>query len=267
MCLDKEYKQMVILLVYIMSFIKNIFNIFSKPEKVEIVADIVDVTDNGALTLPTSGDDLLNLFVATVRGLNAERLYELMEKASVESMLYTLKIVAYVRDIRGGKGERDLGRQMMEWLLINDEKQLFANMKAYISEYGRWDDGVYLKKSNARKHYVELLANQLREDLENMNAGKPVSLAAKNMGIKPAVLRKVFITPLRKHIGVLEQHMCAKEWSKVDYEKVPSCAMLLHGQPGNAFERNDEVRFNEFKMRLTKGTAKINSKILFPHEI
>jgi hypothetical protein len=291
MCLYKEYKQMVILLVYIMSFIKNIFNIFSKPEKVEVVADIVDAsskTDNGALTLPTSGDDLLNLFVATVRGLNTERLYELMEKASLDSMLYTLKIVAYVRDIRGGKGERDLGRQMMEWLLKNDEKQLFANMKAYISEYGRWDDGVYLKKSNARKHYVELLANQLREDLDNMNAGKPVSLAAKwvpsessvvnkqsgiffslakNMGIKPAALRKVFITPLRTYIGVLEQYMCSKEWSKVDYEKVPSCAMLLHGKPGNAFERNDEARFNEFKMRLTKGTAKINSKILFPHEI
>jgi hypothetical protein len=266
-----------------MSFIKNIFKIFSKPDSIETVK-----TDNGAVSLQSSGNDLLNLFVATVRGIEADRLDELMKKASEENMLYTLKIVAYVRDIRGGKGERDIGRQMMDWLLKNDDRQLITNMKAYIAEYGRWDDGVYLRKSIARKHYIELIANQLREDIVNMVDMKPVSLAAKwvpsessalnketgiffslakNMGIKPAILRKTFISPLRAYIDVLERKMCAREWDKVDYEKVPSAAMLKHGKPDHAFYRNDQERFEKYKKRLTAGTAKINARTLFPHEI
>jgi hypothetical protein len=270
-----------------MSFIKNFLNIFAKSNTENQTIDLT-TTDNGAVTLQSSGDDLLNLFVATVRGIDETRLYELMEKASCESMLYTLKILAYVRDIRGGKGERDIGRQMMDWLLEHDERQLYANMKAYIAEYGRWDDGVYLRKSVARKHYVDLLANQLRDDLVNMVEMKSVSLAAKwvpsetsalnkktgiffslakNMGVKPAVLRKTIISPLRKYIDVLERKMCAKEWDKVDYEKVPSVAMLNHGKPDHAFQRNDPVRFEEYKNRLVAGTAKINARAVFPHEI
>jgi Mg-chelatase subunit ChlD len=270
-----------------MSFIKNFLNIFAKPDSENQTVSLT-TTDNGAITLQSSGDDLLNLFVATARGIDEERLGELMEKASDESMLYTLKILAYVRDIRGGKGERLLGRQMMDWLLEHDERQLYANMKVYIADYGRWDDGVYLRKSVARKHYVDLLANQLRDDLVNMVEMKSVSLAAKwvpsetsalnkktgiffslakNMGLKPAILRKTIISPLRKYIDVLERKMCAKEWDKVDYEKVPSVAMLKHGKPDHAFQRNDPVRFEEYKNRLVLGTAKINARAVFPHEI
>jgi len=270
-----------------MSFIKNIFNIFSKPD-LEKPSIGLTTTDNGAVSLQSSGNDLLNLFVATVRGLDDERLGDLMDKSVNESLFYTLKIVAYVRDIRGGKGERDLGRKMMEWLLENDERQLYANMKAYISEYGRWDDGVYLRKSIARKHYIELLANQLRDDIVNMVNMKSVSLAAKwvpsessvinkktgilfslakNMGLSPAVLRKTYISPLRKYIDVLERKMCAKEWNKVDYEKVPSVAMLKHGRPERAFQRNDPDRFKEYKKKLVSGKAKINAQILFPHDV
>jgi hypothetical protein len=270
-----------------MSFIKNIFNIFAKPN-LENPPIGLTTTDNGAVSLQSSGNDLLNLFVATVRGLDDERLGELMEKSAKESLFYTLKIVAYVRDIRGGKGERDLGRKMMEWLLEHDERQLYANMKAYISEYGRWDDGVYLRKSIARKHYIELLANQLRDDIVNMVNLKSVSLAAKwvpseasiinkktgilfslakNMGLSPAILRKTYISPLRKYIDVLERKMCAKEWNTVDYEKVPSVAMLKHGRPDRAFQRNDRERFEEYKNKLVSGKAKINARALFPHDI
>lgn len=270
-----------------MSFIKNIFNIFAKsiPETPTIEKT---TTDNGAITLQSSGNDLLNLFVASVRGIDDVFLNELMEKASEESMLYTLKIIAYVRDIRGGKGERDIGRRMFDWLLERDERQLYANMKVFIADYGRWDDGVHLRKSVARKHYIDLLANQLQEDLVNMIEMKPVSLAAKwvpsetsalnkktgiffslakNMGIKPAVLRKTIISPLRKYIDVLERKMCAKEWDKIDYEKVPSVAMLRHGKPDHAFQRNDQIRFEEYKGRLVAGTAKINAGVLFPHDV
>lgn len=273
-----------------MSFIKNIFNIFSKQNHEAVLKTQFELTttDNGAISLQSSGDDLLNLFVATVRGIDDNRLKMLMDKSAKESMLYTLKIIAYVRDIRGGKGERDIGRQMMNWLLENDEKQLYANMKAFVSEYGRWDDGVYLRKSVARKHYVELLANQLKDDITNMVNMNPVSLAAKwvpsessalnkktgiffslakNMGIKPATLRKSYIAPLRTYIDVLERKMCSKQWDTIEYEKVPSRAMFIHGKPEHAFMRNDRERFETYKNNLSLGKAKINAKTLFPHEL
>lgn len=273
-----------------MSFIKNIFNIFSKHNHETVSKTSIEftATDNGAISLQSSGDDLLNLFVATVRGIDDNRLKMLMDKSAKESMLYTLKIIAYVRDIRGGKGERDIGRQMMNWLLENDEKQLYANMKAFVSEYGRWDDGVYLRKSVARKHYIELLANQLKDDITNMVNMNPVSLAAKwvpsessalnkktgiffslakNMGIKPATLRKSYIAPLRAYIDVLERKMCSKQWDTIEYEKVPSRAMFIHGKPEHAFMRNDRERFEEYKNNLCLGKAKINAKTLFPHEL
>jgi hypothetical protein len=273
-----------------MSFIKNIFNIFSKTNQDTASKPPVGftTTDNGAVSLQSSGDDLLNLFVGASRGIDDNKLKMLMDKSAKESMLYTLKIIAYVRDIRGGKGERDLGRKMMNWLLENDERQLYVNMNTFICEYGRWDDGVYLRKSVARKHYIELLGNQLRDDITNMVNMKSVSLAAKwvpsessalnkktgvffslakNMGIKPAELRKTYIAPLRAYIDVLERKMCAKEWSKVDYEKVPSQAMLKHGRPECAFMRNDKERFEEYKKNLSLGKAKINAKTLFPHEL
>lgn len=273
-----------------MSFIKNIFNIFSKhtDETASKTSIGLTTTNNGAVSLQSSGNDLLNLFVGSVRGIDDTRLNELLEKSAKESMLYTLKIIAYVRDIRGGKGERDLGRKMMNWLLENDERQLYANMNAFISEYGRWDDGVHLRKSVARKHYIELLANQLKDDIANMVNMKPVSLAAKwvpsessalnkktgiffslakNMGIKPVALRKTYIAPLRAYIDVLERKMCANQWSDVDYEKVPSQAMLKHGGPEHAFMRNDKERFEEYKKNLVLGTAKINATTLFPHNV
>lgn len=88
----------------------------------------------------TTGNACVDLFFATARGLDSSRLLSLLEAAYKESPLITLKIVAYVRDVRGGKGERKLARDCIIWLAENATSVLEHNLIHYIVEYGRFDD-------------------------------------------------------------------------------------------------------------------------------
>ena len=245
-------------------------------------------TANGALSHATSGDALVNLFYRAVRGISEEKLFEYADKAAQESMLYTLKIIAYVRDIRGGKGERDLGRALYQWLQqdATREKHLIQNMWLYLDTYGRYDDMIHLPpNSPAYKEYVRLIGNQLKLDLAQLNDNKQVSLVAKwvpsessalnkktnftyrlarSMKIGMPELRKKYLTPLRKHIDILEQNMCSKNWADVDYEKLPSQALNRHVK---AFRRNDSEKYNAYLNALANNAAKVNVGALHPHEV
>ena len=72
------------------------------------------------------------------------------------------------------------------------------------------------------------------------------------------------LSKLRKYLDIVERKMSAKEWSEIDYEKVPSKANLIYN---NAFLRNDENRRRKYLESLQKGEAKINAGVLQPHEI
>ena len=58
--------------------------------------------------------------------------------------------------------------------------------------------------------------------------------------------------------------MCAKKFEDIDYEKVPSVAMSRYLK---AFYKNDPLRFDDFKNRLTEGTAKVNAGALYPYDV
>jgi hypothetical protein len=72
------------------------------------------------------------------------------------------------------------------------------------------------------------------------------------------------LSRLRKYLDVVEVKMSAKKWGDINYEAVPSRANLIYN---SAFLRNDEQRRKEFLSKLEKGEAKINSSVLFPHDI
>jgi hypothetical protein len=63
---------------------------------------------------------------------------------------------------------------------------------------------------------------------------------------------------------VIEVKLCKNEWSDVNYEAVPSQANLKYK---DAFLKHDEARRREFLSKLTKGEAKINASVAFPHEV
>lgn len=58
--------------------------------------------------------------------------------------------------------------------------------------------------------------------------------------------------------------MSANKWDKIKYESVPSKANLNYK---DAFLRHDEERRKEFLDKANNGESKINSSVLYPHEI
>ena len=101
-------------------------------------------------------------------------LTELLTKASEQSMLYTLKTIAHIR-----KNTSNFHRKIYEWLFQNHEKQLIANMQIFLEKYGNWDDLSHLPSdSESFKHYIILLSNNLKTDLDNINNEHPISSTA-----------------------------------------------------------------------------------------
>jgi len=165
-------------------------------------------TWNGAVSLSspditgnTSGR--VGLFFKAVRGLNVHRLYEYLRESAQENIIDAFLLAFHIRDCRGGKGERELGRRSLVWLFLNYPEQ-FNLVAPLISEYGRWDDlmelwpGVLdLKDANYLEQkycstikdisrlrdlqiiFVQILGNQLVNDRIQMHDGKPISICAK----------------------------------------------------------------------------------------
>lgn len=228
------------------------------------------------------------------RGLNIPRLHELLENSTKENLVDTIILIFQLRDCRGGKGEKALGRYALGWLMQNYPNE-FIKVLPLIPEYGRWDDLLHLfprvfsGKNNdvelAQKAVVNLFATQLKADRKTMLEGKPVSICAKwsptegssmdkkynifrtladHMGISGRVLRQKYNTPLRAYLKVVEIFMCRKDWNSIEYSKVPSCAMK---RLKKAFAKNDEKRFELWKKKLQKGETQVKAKQLQPHEL
>lgn len=252
------------------------------------------MTTNNALSLSspdpsekTSGR--IGLFFKAVRGLSVSDLEKYLFQASEESLVDTCALVFHLRDCRQGKGERALGRVAFRWLMERSCTTMI-NLIKYIPEYGRWDDlfsvwpGAYPTLCDLTP-VVRLVSNQLKQDLADMNNGKPISLCAKwvpsenssldkkynvvdilclDLKINRKEYRKKYITPLRSYLKIVEKYMCEKRWDEIEFNQVPSCAMK---RLKKAFEKHTPETFREWRSKLQSGETKVNAKVLAPHEI
>jgi hypothetical protein len=136
-------------------------------------------TENGALSYVSSMDNLVDLFYKTTRNANFKIIEDIMNKAVSESDILVAKMIAYIRDIRGGKGERELAKKMMVHMALIRPDIVSKNIKHYIHEYGRWDDGLYLME---HAHLEQLYLNAVKEQLER-NTHKLPKLVLSNTSI------------------------------------------------------------------------------------
>ena len=257
-------------------------------------------TWNGALSLATpdaSGETTgrVSLFFKGIRGLSKEDLGDYIAKALEEDVIDTFVLCLMLRDCRGGKGERSLGRLGLQGLLVR-EPEKFKRIMELIPEFGRWDDlfaffpgMLTLEKgclgNQSQAEAIRLVAAQLSLDKENMLLGKPVSLCAKwcptennsldkkhqlvyqiclAMGISQKQYRKEYTTPLRSYLNIVEKFMCERKWSDIDFSTVPSCAM---NRLKKAFARNAPETFESWKTKLLTGEKKVCAKQMYPHEL
>ena len=250
------------------------------------LANEISVTENGAIGYKTSGKALLdlNFSVSSLRKADKETIEKKFSDAFFENPMYAIKWLFFARDVRGsGMGERNIFRVCLEWL-ANTRPEVVKKLIPLIAFYGRFDDLFCLENTALWNDVVDYIDNQITEDYKNASAGKPTSLLAKWMpsistsSPKTVALAKKLckalklsekeyrkmLSKIRAQLKVVEVDASAKNWSAIDYEKVPSMANLKYK---NAFLRNDETRRREYLAKLDKGEAKINSSVAFPSDI
>ena len=241
------------------------------------------LTENGALALNSSNSALVNLFgiSGALRNRSENDIKQMFSKALVEDKLLATKLAFYTRDIREGLGERRVGRIMFNYLGTYYPNILDKNLEL-ISEYGRFDDLVYLMDKCPR--VVDIIKKQLDLDLLNMANNESISLLAKwlpsintsnkdvvyagkklacKLGMSEKQYRKT-LSSLRNYINIVETNLSQKNYDLITYSKVPSKAMNKYR---NAFKRNDEKRFETYINNVSEGKEKINSSTLYPYDI
>jgi len=98
------------------------------------------LTENLAVTFIRSGSALLDFYAqAGSMRTNPDKALDLFKKAFAEDKQSAVRILFYLRDVRGGQGERSLFRNCLEWLGTTYQ-DIFDQIVVYVSEYGRWDD-------------------------------------------------------------------------------------------------------------------------------
>ena len=244
-------------------------------------------TENLALTHKSTMSGLLDLFSmgAAYRTRNDEDCIFLFKKAFEENSVYALKCLFYLRDIRGGQGERRFFRVVIHWLADHETEAMRRNLK-YVPEFGRYDDWYEFVGTKLENEMFELMRQQLMLDVqcktpsllakwlksENTSSKKSRELANKTrmaFGMNHRDYRKVLST-LRARINVLERLMSENRWDEIEFDKIPSKAGFIYR---NAFARHDiermksekQVRTYEDFMKDEKTT--VNAKDLYPYEV
>ena len=225
-------------------------------------------TTNGMTTNSSSLNECINLFfsIGAMRGKNKERLISMFSKAFNEDPRTAMRILFWSRDVREGAGERQIFRDVVNYLATNHPQVVKVNLDL-IPEYGRWDDVHGLFGTELEDDAISLLVR----GLENTET---ISLVSKWMPRKGVVFNKVRkvlkLSPkeLRKLIvsnsNTVEQKMCSKRWDEIEYPKTPSLAMSRYTK---SFGRNDGERFSQFIESLKKGEVKVNSGAIYPYDI
>ena len=243
-------------------------------------------TENGALTHKSSMSGIVDFFFhgAALRNeSNNKRILDLFKEAFKKDPTVALRILFYIRDIRGGQGERKTFRIILRNLAFEQSDWLIKNLKL-IPEYGRWDDLFILKDSPVESHMIMFIKEQFINDLDNCFNGNPISLLAKwmpsentssketkalatyvrmNLGYTSRTYRKN-LSMLRKAIDVVERKLSAKQVDQINYAHVPSNASLKYKK---AFMKNDGERYQAYLNSVNKGEVKINASTLYPYDL
>ena len=245
------------------------------------------ITENGALTHRSTESSLLDLFAmgAAYRTRSDEDVILLFKNAFNENPVYALKCLFYIRDVRGGQGERRFFRVIMKWLASQNTEAARRNLQ-YIPEFGRWDDLFIFIGTPLQNDALDFVKHQLALDVqcktpsllakwmpsENTSSTKTrqtASVVRNYLKMTSKEYRKV-LSALRKRINVLERLMSEGRWDEIEFDKIPSKAGLKYK---NAFARHDIERMKTEKnvqsyADFAKSTeTKVNAKALYPYEV
>ena len=238
------------------------------------------LTTNGATTHKSTLNGLMDLFAlgGAYRSRSDDDCITLFKKAFEEDEGYAMKCLYYIRDIRGGQGERRFFRVTLKWLADNHSDAVLRNME-YIPLMGRCDDLYVLDGTPLEKDMYKFMKKQFLLDLncktpsllakwlksENASSKESRRLARKTIemfGMNPKMYRKT-LTTLRERIKVLERLMSEGRFDEIEFDKIPSRAGIIYR---NAFARNDmtKARYEAF---IKSKETKVNAGALYPVDV
>ena len=246
-----------------------------------IDADNYTLTENMAVTHKTTKSKVLDMFAmgGSFRNRSDADCINLFINALEENEALAMKCLFYLRDVRGGQGERRFFRVCFKWLCDNNPEAAKRNLE-YLSEYGRWDDLIYATAGTKLEDYaLFLIKEQLVLDMES----KTPSLLAKwlpsenasshktrKMAIKVRTYLKMThkeyrkaLAELRKRINIVERLMSENRWDEIEFDKIPSKAGLIYK---NAFARRDLIA-KKYETFAKDANTKVNAKVLYPYDV
>ena len=242
-------------------------------------------TENGAVALHSTNSAVLDAFgsLAAMRFQDEKTILDTFYHAFYEDRELAMRLLFYVRDIRGGQGMRRVFRVIARNLAINYPDLMIKNLDNFLF-FGRGDDVLCLLGTPIENDVYAWISKVLEEDIDACKKGNYPSLLAKwlpsenasspmtvayareiiaGLGITPRLYRKT-LAKLRDKINIVETLMSKKEWNKIDFEKLPSRAAMIYS---DAFMRNAKDHYIEYFKKLAAGEAKINAGALFPVDI
>ena len=239
-------------------------------------------TDNGAVTNKSTLNKVLDMFAlgGAYRNRATNHCIDLFRSAFDEDATLALKCLFYLRDCRGGQGERRFFRVCINWLAKQHTDRM-KNLIEYIPEYGRWDDLFSLVDTPLEEDAFAFIRHQLVLDMESQKNG--ISLCAKwcpsentsnaetvkmakrfrkFLGISSKDYRKM-LSGLREKIKVLERLMSANRWDEIEFDKIPSKAGLIYK---NAFATKEVTRAR-YEAFMNSKETKVNAAVLYPYDV
>lgn len=215
------------------------------------------LTANGAKTQVTSGDEVLNFFflAGASRGKDITSIFDSAFGANIDK---AIRVSLWMRDCRGGAGERNAFRQVLQHLSNKKRDDILDKIIPLVPILGRWDDLLVLPINSVREF--------IHAALKDGNG-----LCAKWMprqGTLAEQLRGDFTPKQWRKLVVglsntVEQLMCAQRWADIEFKKVPSLAAARYQ---SAFKKHCP-HYEEYKKALVKGETKINASVIYPHDV
>ena len=241
-------------------------------------------TENGAVAHKSTLNKVYDMFAlgGAYRNRTDEDCILLFKNAIKEDETLALKCLFYLRDIRGGQGERRFFRVCFNWLAKNYPEIARRNL-INIAEYGRYDDLYCVVGTPVEKDMLALIKEQLEKDIASINESEKagVSLLAKwlksenassketkmlgnktriALGLTHKAYRET-LSALRTRINIVEKLMSENKFNEIEYSKIPSKAGLIYR---NAFAKRDAERYKEF---INNKETKVNACTNYPYEM
>lgn len=198
------------------------------------------LTENGDDAYNTTGDKLLDLlFMSEYYGKHLDEVE--IDKGDLE-VLFSM----FMRDPRFGMGRRDLGRELL--------KQSGASYDEVV-KCGRYDD-LFVTHADDFTNAAKYIYTKAKEGNElakkwlprfNTKNDKLAKRICTSLGISQKEYRKTI------KANTVEHQMSDKDFDHINYEHVPSLAMIKYY---NRFMK--EERFKQYLESVKKGEKKLN---------